>query len=68
MFIYRDEFYNPDSPEKGVAEINFAKQRDGEVGRVMLTFDKQFTKFKSFAGQVMEFRKPAPRARGFVDE
>jgi replicative DNA helicase len=68
MFIYRDEFYNPDSPEKGVAEINFAKQRDGEVGRVMLTFDKQFTKFKSFAGQVMEFRKPAPKTRGFRDE
>ena len=49
MFIYRDEVYNPESPDKGVAEIILAKQRNGPVGRVKLTFLGEFTKFENYA-------------------
>jgi replicative DNA helicase len=47
-FIYRDEVYNPDSPDKGKAEIIIAKQRNGPIGRVMLTFLGEFTRFEDF--------------------
>lgn len=48
LFIYRDEVYNPDSPDKGTAEIIIAKQRNGPVGRVRLTFLGQHTRFENF--------------------
>jgi replicative DNA helicase len=44
-FIYRDEYYNPDSDKKGIAEIIIAKHRNGPVGVVELGFLKEFTKF-----------------------
>ncbi|MFA6807491.1 MAG: replicative DNA helicase, partial [Eubacteriales bacterium] len=44
-FIYRDEYYNPDSEKKGIAEIIIAKHRNGPVGVVELGFIKEFTKF-----------------------
>jgi replicative DNA helicase len=47
-FIYRDEVYNPDSPDKGKAEVIIAKQRNGPIGRVMLTFLGEFTRFEDF--------------------
>ncbi|AFQ47980.1 replicative DNA helicase [Burkholderia cepacia] len=50
LFIYRDEVYNPDSPDKGTAEIIIGKQRNGPIGPVRLTFLGQFTKFDNFAG------------------
>ncbi|HEY3300375.1 MAG TPA: replicative DNA helicase [Methylophilaceae bacterium] len=50
LFIYRDEVYNPDSPDKGTAEIIIAKQRNGPIGRVRLTFIGQHTRFENFAG------------------
>lgn len=49
LFIYRDEVYNPDSPDKGTAEIIIAKQRNGPVGRVRLTFLGEHTRFENFA-------------------
>lgn len=49
LFIYRDEVYNPDSPEKGTAEIIIAKQRNGPIGNVRLTFTGQYTKFDNYA-------------------
>lgn len=45
MFIYRDEYYNQDSEEKGVAEIIIGKQRNGPTGSVKLAWLSQFTKF-----------------------
>src|SRR5215210_1390468 len=45
MFIYRDEYYNKESKEPGVAEIIIGKQRNGPVGTVKLTFLKPLTKF-----------------------
>ena len=48
--IYRDEIYNPeDSPEKGVAEINIAKQRNGPTGVIRLAFRGEFTRFDNLA-------------------
>ena len=49
LFIYRDEVYNPDSEDKGTAEIIIAKQRNGPIGRVRLTFLGEHTRFESFA-------------------
>ena len=45
MFIYRDDYYNHDSPEKGVSEIIVAKQRNGPVGTVKLAWLPQYTMF-----------------------
>ena len=49
MFIYRDDYYNKDSKEQGVAEIIVAKQRNGPVGDVKLTFLKPLTRFDNLA-------------------
>lgn len=47
-FIYRDEVYNDDSPDKGIAEIIIRKQRNGPIGDFRLTFMGQFTRFENF--------------------
>ncbi len=48
VFIYRDEVYNDDSPEKGMAEIIVAKQRNGPIGKSVLTFLGKYTKFENY--------------------
>ncbi len=53
LFIYRDEVYNPDSPDKGSAEIIIGKQRNGPIGSVRLTFVGQYTKFENFTSGSM---------------
>ena len=45
MFIYRDDYYNPDTEKKGIAEINIAKQRNGPIGTIDLVWLPEFTKF-----------------------
>jgi len=52
MFIYRDEVYNPETPDKGIAEIILAKQRNGPVGRVKLTFLGEYTQFENYANPI----------------
>jgi replicative DNA helicase len=49
MFIYRDEYYNPDSPREGEADVIIAKQRGGSTGVVPLAFQGQFTLFSNLS-------------------
>ena len=49
MFIYRDEVYNEESPDKGVAEIIIGKQRNGPIGTCRLAFINEFTRFENLA-------------------
>jgi replicative DNA helicase len=50
VFVYRDEVYNPESTDKGSAEMIIGKQRNGPLGTVKLTFLGQFTRFENYAG------------------
>jgi replicative DNA helicase len=52
MFLYRDEYYNPDSDDKGIAEIIIGKHRNGPTGKVQLAWMEQYTKFASLARRV----------------
>lgn len=45
MFLYRDDYYNHDSPEKGISEVIIAKQRNGPIGTVKLAWLPEYTKF-----------------------
>ena len=49
LFIYRDEVYNEDTEEGNKAEIIIGKQRNGPIGKINLTFLKEFTRFEDFA-------------------
>ena len=49
LFIYRDEVYNPDTPDKGIAEIDISKNRHGPTGMVRTVFTGKFMKFEQLA-------------------
>jgi replicative DNA helicase len=49
LFIYRDEVYNPESQDKGIAEIIIGKQRNGPIGTVRMTFLGEYTRFENAA-------------------
>ena len=49
-FIYRDEFYNKESPDTGVAEILIRKQRNGPIGDIRLAFIGEYTRFENYSG------------------
>lgn len=73
LMMYRDEYYNPDTPDKGIAEIIVAKQRMGETGIVPVLFRGEFSRFENLSSEakreMFEARqasKPiARRAKGF---
>ncbi|CAB4132013.1 DnaB Replicative DNA helicase [uncultured Caudovirales phage] len=67
VMMYRDDYYNKDSPNKGIAEANIVKQRMGECGCVRLTFQGEYSRFSSFAGQYYQPEKPKKIKRGFDD-
>jgi replicative DNA helicase len=48
VFIYRDEVYHENSPDKGIAEIIISKQRNGPIGKLRLTFLGPYTCFENF--------------------
>src|SRR5690606_29261747 len=50
MFIYRDEYYHPDSADKGLAEVIIAKHRNGPTGTVKLVFQGQYMRFENVVG------------------
>jgi len=47
-FIYRDEVYNKETMRKGIADIIVAKQRNGPIGEIHLTFLGEYTKFENY--------------------
>ncbi|MEG3955690.1 replicative DNA helicase [Microcoleus sp. herbarium2] len=49
IMLYRDEYYNPDSPDRGIAEVIITKHRNGPTGIVKILFDPQFTCFRNLA-------------------
>ncbi|MDZ8095234.1 MAG: replicative DNA helicase [Nostoc sp. DedQUE05] len=51
IMLYRDEYYSPDTPDRGIAEVIVAKHRNGPTGTIKVLFDPLFTKFKNYAGQ-----------------
>ena len=55
VFIYRDEVYNEESNDKGIAEILIRKQRNGPTGTVRLTFLGQYTKFENFSPEAQYY-------------
>ncbi|MGH8671923.1 MAG: replicative DNA helicase [Burkholderiales bacterium] len=63
LFIYRDEVYNPETPDKGIAEINIGKQRNGPIGKVRLTFLGEYTRFENHAGSASNWRDQPSSAR-----
>lgn len=54
LFIYRDEVYHKDSPAKGTAEIIVAKQRNGPIGTVRLTFLGHYSRFENFTNRQVD--------------
>ncbi|HYZ80819.1 MAG TPA: replicative DNA helicase [Solirubrobacteraceae bacterium] len=54
MFIYRDEYYNPDSERPGEADIIIAKHRNGPIGEIQLTFQREYPRFMNYAGERFE--------------
>jgi replicative DNA helicase len=64
MFVYRDEVYNRESPEKGMAEVIIGKQRNGPIGFTKLAFLHEFTKFENLAKGIDDTMKPADAAGG----
>nr|HOO46574.1 DnaB-like helicase C-terminal domain-containing protein [Deltaproteobacteria bacterium] len=50
-FIYRDEVYNPETPDKGIAEVIIAKHRNGPTGEIRLSWRPELTKFGDLANR-----------------
>lgn len=54
LFIYRDDYYNEDSPDKGIAELILGKQRNGEIGTCRAAFIGKYTRFENLAPEYMQ--------------
>jgi replicative DNA helicase len=61
-FLYRDEYYHKIPTNLGVAELNVAKQRNGEIGNVLLRWRGQYQRFDNFAGVYEPYTATARRA------
>ena len=54
LFIYRDEYYHEDSPDKGIAELIIGKQRNGEIGTCRAAFIGKYTRFDNLAPEYFQ--------------
>ena len=61
LFLYRDEVYNPDSPDRGTAEVIIGKQRGGAIGTIKLLFEPHLTRFRDLANVKSPSPAPAPK-------
>lgn len=69
LFLYRDEVYHENSPDKGIAEIGIAKQRNGPIGIAYTAFIHEQAKFADLAmGYMPTPRREPVKARGFADD
>lgn len=67
LFLYRDEVYNQDSPDKGICEVIVAKQRQGATGHVGLNYQGEYTRFNDLARHwERNEHKHEPRRRGLA--
>lgn len=57
MFLYRDDYYNEDSEDKGLTEVIIGKQRNGPVGTIKLRFFHEYTKFENFTSRIEKIKK-----------
>ena len=64
LFMYRDEVYNPDTPNPGLCEVIIGKQRNGPTGHIHLTFLAQYARFENHAGEIHQ-RVYKPRSKPF---
>jgi replicative DNA helicase len=68
LLMYRDEYYNEDTDQKGVAEIIVGKQRMGETGTVRVSFQGEFSRFDDLAYEWKPSATPKRRQRGMSDD
>jgi replicative DNA helicase len=75
LMAYRDEYYNPDGPYKGLAELLIRKQRMGELGDVRLIFQGEYSRFRDAdpdawrqAQEAAKLARPMARRRSPLDE
>jgi replicative DNA helicase len=59
MMIYRPEYYDPNTSDRGIAEVIIAKHRNGPTGTVRLLFESQYTQFRNLADPTAE--QPMPK-------
>jgi replicative DNA helicase len=64
VFLYRDEIYNADSPDKGMCEVNVAKQRQGAPGTIALTYRGEQARFGDYAKEWQPASRNPPRQLG----
>lgn len=63
MFLYRDEYYNPDTADANILEVIIAKQRNGPIGTVYLRFDSECTRVQNLAEDYVSSKQERPRRR-----
>jgi replicative DNA helicase len=67
IFLYRDEVYNPDTPDVGVCEVDVALCRQGAPGRIALTYIGEQTRFESLTRGWMPAKPPERKRRGLAE-
>ena len=67
LMLYRDEYYEPTTPHKGIGELIISKHRNGAVGTLYLTFQGQYCRFLNFTGQLPQVSSPREKKRDYFD-